>query len=64
MQQVRLTDFCGTVSGRTLRGTWTEQGGSRTGRLEFVMSANGKSFTGTWGYNDDPLTRGWNGTRK
>ena len=53
----------GTVSGNTLTGTWTEPG--QRGRIKFVMSSDGKSFSGGWSYNDaDPGDSGWNATRK
>ncbi len=54
----------GTVSGNTLTGTWTQTNG-RQGKFKFVMSSDGKSFTGSYGYNNDsPNTAGWDGKRK
>jgi hypothetical protein len=51
----------GTVAGNVLRGRWTQTNDS--GSFEFEMSADGRSFSGRWGYGDS-LTRGkWNGSR-
>lgn len=57
----------GTVEGTTLKGTWSESGLSGTsGTLEFVMSADGNTFTGTWKSANDAsgATYSWNGVRK
>ncbi len=52
----------GTVSGNVLSGIWTQTNGK--GKFKFVMSSDGKSFTGSYGYNDnEPTSGGWNGTR-
>lgn len=52
----------GTVSGNTLTGTWKEPG--QVGKISWVMSSDGKSFNGKWGYNDDTPGNTWIGTRK
>jgi hypothetical protein len=46
----------GTLSGRTLKGSWSDQYGS--GSIEFVFSADGDSFNGTWSGGPS-----WTGTR-
>jgi hypothetical protein len=46
----------GTLSGRTLDGTWSDHTGS--GDIEFVFSSDGKSFTGTWSGGNS-----WTGTK-
>jgi hypothetical protein len=45
----------GTVEGNRLIGTWSEGDGDadNSGPLEFIMSADGKSFTGKWAYTSD-----------
>jgi hypothetical protein len=62
----------GIVSGRTVTGTWTEspphcEGDlESSGRFSWSLSANGRSFAGTWNYASDPTgtVRGpWNGTK-
>ena len=51
----------GTVLGNLLQGTWTQSNGS--GRFEFQLSNDGRSFEGKWG-DGNTLTGGaWNGTR-
>jgi hypothetical protein len=57
----------GTVSGNVLSGRWDEvphAGPSDAGPFQFTMSADGKSFSGTWGYDADttPTPRPWSGT--
>lgn len=52
-----------TASGRTLDGTWSQPCNSRGGRLHFVMSAGGGSFTGKWSYGNATPTSKWDGTR-
>lgn len=53
----------GTVNGNVLTGTWKEPG--QVGKIRFVMSSDGKTFSGGWGYNDEaPERSGWDGTRK
>ncbi|MBR5091313.1 MAG: Ig-like domain-containing protein [Ruminiclostridium sp.] len=53
----------GTVSGNTLTGTWTQT--NAKGKFKFVMSSDGKSFSGSYGYNDSaPGSSGWDGKRK
>jgi len=43
----------GTVTGTTLKGVWTEDNGQSKGPIEFVISADGKTFSGWWGYETD-----------
>jgi hypothetical protein len=58
----------GTVSGNVLNGRWdeapTRTGPDDAGPLQFTLSSDGRSFTGTWRYDgDDPsVVRLWNGT--
>lgn len=67
----------GTLDGAFLFGFWTQAGGSgRTcdsayqgstnwGQFVFILSDDGRTFTGTWGYCDDEPTRsGWDGARR
>lgn len=55
----------GTVSGNTLTGTWAEAPSYApphdAGRVEFVMSADGRSFTGKWCYGDEDSWGNWDG---
>ena len=51
----------GTVSGRTLRGTWKE--GSSTGRFYFTIATDGASFKGAYGSGAEPPTNSWTGTK-
>jgi hypothetical protein len=44
--------IAGTVQGDRLVGTWSENNGASKGPVEFVMAADGKTFTGWWGYED------------
>jgi hypothetical protein len=41
----------GTVQGTTLTGTWTESGGESKGPVVFVISADGKTFSGWWAHD-------------
>ena len=50
----------GTVSGRTLRGTWTQAGSS--GKFFFTISTDGSSFKGDYGTGAEPPTSAWTGT--
>jgi hypothetical protein len=61
----------GTVMENTLTGTWLENGTPvTTGPLEFVLSADGNAFTGTWSSTPanatvtSNVTYLWNGVRK
>ncbi len=68
----------GTMFGDTLRGWWREHGNAKecgpentwSGPLVFKFSADGKSFTGDWGYCDsdptklNPESSAWTGTIK
>ncbi|OPY37948.1 MAG: hypothetical protein A4E35_01003 [Methanoregula sp. PtaU1.Bin051] len=56
------------VQDNRLSGTWHEDGGRSAGRLEFVLSDNGLSFTGWYAYPEEnfddvrlgqPRWRGW-----
>jgi hypothetical protein len=55
----------GTVSGDTLTGTWLESPSYApphdAGEVEFVMSADGKSFTGKWRYGSEGDWGNWDG---
>jgi hypothetical protein len=53
----------GSVSGRTLDGTWTEPCDGGQGGIHFVLSNDGTSFTGLWGQGTNPPGAAWNGTR-
>lgn len=51
----------GTQAGNVLSGQWSSSAG--TGRLQFTISSDCNSFTGTWGYNGAALPYTWSGTR-
>ncbi|MDX9872462.1 MAG: S-layer homology domain-containing protein [Clostridia bacterium] len=55
----------GTISGNTLTGTWSEAPSyappNDAGEVEFVMSADGQSFTGKWRYGSEGDWGGWDG---
>lgn len=55
----------GTVSGSTLTGTWSEAPSYApphdAGEVEFIMSEDGKSFTGKWRYGSEGDWGGWDG---
>ena len=55
----------GTVSGNILTGTWSEAPSyvppDDAGEIEFVMSADGKSFTGKWRYGSEGSWGNWEG---
>ena len=53
----------GKLIGNTLSGSWDNKGSKKQGKFEFVFSNDFSSFTGKWGYNNDPLTRTWNGNK-
>jgi hypothetical protein len=53
----------GQVTGSALDGTWTEPCDGGQGQIHFVLSADGKSFTGLWGVGTGAPTNSWNGTR-
>jgi hypothetical protein len=53
----------GQVSGNALDGTWVQPCNSRNGHIHFVLSRDGSSFAGTWGYGNASPTSSWNGTR-
>lgn len=52
----------GTTSGGVLSGTWTQTNGS--GRFEFTLGADGRSFAGRWGYGQTLTAGKWSGTKK
>jgi hypothetical protein len=43
----------GTVQGTTLTGTWTENNGDSKGPVVFVISADGKTFSGWWAHDGE-----------
>lgn len=55
----------GTVSGNVLSGTWSEAPSYApphdAGEVEFVMSDDGKSFTGKWRYGSEGDWGNWEG---
>ena len=55
----------GTVSGNTLTGTWSEDPSyappGDAGEVEFIMSADGKSFSGKWRYGSEGDWGNWEG---
>lgn len=61
----------GTVAGSVLTGSWKETAPNTTysGPLAFTLSADGKSFTGTWANDSDAAgtinttADSWNGVR-
>lgn len=52
----------GTVQGGVLSGRWTQTNGS--GRFEFRLGADGKSFSGRWGRGETLDGGAWNGRRE
>lgn len=56
----------GTVSGSVLRFRWYQKGNGNKGSGRFVLSSDGRSFSGSWSYTDDPDKNGrsWTGSRK
>ena len=59
----------GTETGDRLVGTWTENEGASKGPFEFVMSGDGKTFSGWWAYEGDDFAAtkkeepSWTGAR-
>jgi hypothetical protein len=55
----------GTVDGRNLNGTWSNLCGATKcgGRIAFVFSSDGRSFTGRWGFDDETPVWKWTGSR-
>jgi hypothetical protein len=54
----------GTVTARTLAGTWRQPGNNRSGTFRFRLSENGQGFEGTWTCPDgDPKEGPWTGRR-
>lgn len=58
----------GTVSGNKLIGTWSEAPSyspdNDAGNIEFVMSADGKTFSGSWGYGSNLSGGSWAGSKR
>jgi hypothetical protein len=60
----------GSLEGSIVRGVlnfrWYEKGNNSHGTGRFTLSEDGRSFTGTWNYGDDPDAPGsaWTGTRQ
>ncbi|MFN2531118.1 MAG: hypothetical protein ABR555_07460 [Pyrinomonadaceae bacterium] len=56
----------GTISGNTLKGQWSQpqfpDPDTRHGTMEFVLSADRKSFTGKWWDGKGTFRGSWNGT--
>ncbi|MBL0306397.1 MAG: hypothetical protein IPQ25_10270 [Chitinophagaceae bacterium] len=58
----------GTVTGNKFTGTWSEAPGYKppndAGDVEFILSADGKNFTGRWRYGKKgEWQTGWNGQK-
>ena len=59
----------GVIQGERLIGTWSEDNGASKGPVEFVLSADGRTFKGWWTYEGSSLseaTKGepdWTGIR-
>lgn len=51
----------GSLQNQTLHGTWIQPNGEGTFVFEFNESLT--EFTGSWGYDDDPPSRNWDGSR-
>lgn len=57
----------GSVTGRVMRLTWSEDGGASSGPAVMVFAPDGRSFRGHWWNGDDrdqPPSGVWNGTRR
>lgn len=52
----------GIVNGNIITGWWKRSNGG-SGRFEFRMSADGNSYTGKWGANEEIPDKDWNGTK-
>ena len=53
----------GTITGNRLDYTWTETNGKK-GKGYFIISDDGKSISGRYGYNDDNSSAGeWKGRK-
>jgi hypothetical protein len=58
----------GTVAGNKLVGTWTQgtwpgcDAAEPSGRFEFTLATDGRSWSGWWSYAKDAARRGWSGT--
>jgi hypothetical protein len=58
----KISTIAGTMSGNVLSGTWTEP--DRYGDFQFILSADGKSYSGKWRYRgSSDWTGTWTGTR-
>ena len=54
----------GSVTGNVNKGTWMQPGNPpKDGAFEWTLSADGRSFTGTWAYSAGGcgIACGWNG---
>ena len=55
--------FAGTIAGNKVSITWTAKTGEK-GKAVLTISADGKAFTGTWGYAASETDGGaWNGKK-
>jgi hypothetical protein len=56
----------GSVSGNTLRFRWVQSSDSQRGAGKFVLASDGRSFTGSYSFSDNPdaVEGSWNGTRQ
>ncbi|MBK8655190.1 MAG: hypothetical protein IPN20_15085 [Haliscomenobacter sp.] len=55
----------GTLRGSILEGTWSNSYSNKQGTFLFTFEGvlgEGSTFTGKWGYNDEPRTRNWSGS--
>jgi hypothetical protein len=57
----QTNSITGTVTGRTLRGTWKEA--NSNGNLRFTISTDGSTFKGVYGDGAEPPTHDWTGTK-
>jgi outer membrane protein OmpA-like peptidoglycan-associated protein len=58
--------FDGTVEGRVMKLTWTEDNGAKRGPAVFVFAPDGRSFQGYWWHDTDKeraVDGEWNGKR-
>ena len=57
-----------TVSGNKLSGTWSEAPSYSpdrdAGDIEFIMSSDGKTFSGSWGYGSNLSAGTWTGSKR
>ena len=59
--------LAGTVSGNVLDGNWSQptfpDPNTRSGRMQFTLAPDGKSFSGKWWDSTGAYRGAWNGTR-